>query len=87
VALAIAVKTWLNDLTGVALTKAEKVEKMDMFPAAYVPYATHLWEDMEICYSFFDAIHAGVKTLDTKELSTSDCTDWNKAAEFLRKRR
>ena len=57
------------------------------FKNTYVPHATNLWEDVDTCYSFFDAVYAGVKTLDSKDLPASDRSSWDKAAKFLAARR
>jgi hypothetical protein len=52
-----------------------------------VPYATAFQEDLDIACKFFDALHAGVKTLEEKEMSTADRATWDKAANYLAVRR
>ncbi|KAK2066508.1 hypothetical protein P8C59_000320 [Phyllachora maydis] len=86
VGLAIAVKTWLDDIAP-SVSAQEREGKKESFHQDYVPFATHLWEDVEICYQLFDALYAGVKTLHGKTMSSSDRAEWGKAAKFLETRR
>lgn len=85
-ALGIAVKTWLDDVK-LDTSKDEKAQRLAEFQGIYVPYATHFQEDLDIAFHFFDAIHAGVKTLSPKEMPPADATVWDKAAEYLGLRR
>lgn len=85
VALGIAVKTLLDDVNPHDSAEVKASKKAE-FPSKYVPYATNFFEDLEIAYDFFGAIHAGVRTLE-KEISGADRGTWNKAAAYLKVRR
>lgn len=85
VALGIAVKTLLDDIHPNETPEQKAVKKQE-FPGTFVPYATHFFEDLEIAFNFFDAIHAGVKTLKS-EVSAADRSAWDKAAVYLQLRR
>ncbi|TRX96263.1 hypothetical protein FHL15_002987 [Xylaria flabelliformis] len=85
VALGIAVKTLLDDI-GPDETAEQKAAKKAEFPGKFVPFATNFYEDLDIACDFFNALHAGVKTL-TSEMSTGDRTVWDKAAVYLQLRR
>lgn len=84
VALGIAVKTLLDDINPNE-TPEQKATKKQEFPGTFVPYATHFFEDLEIACDFFNALHAGVKTLN--EVSSADRSAWDKAAVYLQLRR
>jgi len=86
VALGIAVKTYFDDV-GPNETAQSKAIRRDKFPEKYVPYASAFSEDLDIACQFFDALYAGVKTLDTAELTAADRAVWDKAAEYLALRR
>lgn len=85
VALGIAVKTLLDDI-GPDETAEQKAAKKADFPSKFVPFATNFYEDLDIACDFFNALHAGVKTL-TNEVSNGDRTVWDKAAVYLHLRR
>ncbi|OTB07770.1 hypothetical protein M426DRAFT_71545 [Hypoxylon sp. CI-4A] len=85
VALSIAVKTLLDDMHPNETPEQRKIKKQD-FPAAFVPFATHFYEDLEIACEFFNALHAGVKTLKN-EISAADRSAWDKASAYLKLRR
>jgi Temperature dependent protein affecting M2 dsRNA replication len=86
VALGIAVKTYLDDVSPND-TPQERAARRVTFPVTYVPFALAFAEDIDIAYNFFDAIHAGVKALDTKDISAGDRATWAKAAKYLELRR
>jgi hypothetical protein len=86
VALGIAVKTYFDDITA-SDTAEQKAQKKEEFPGKYLPYALRFSEDLDICCAFFDSIHAGVKALDTKDISASDRAAWDAAAKYLESRR
>ena len=52
-----------------------------------MPFALAFAEDLDIACNFFDAIYAGVKALDAKDLPSADRASWDKAAKFLEVRR
>ncbi|KAI0446678.1 nuclease-like protein [Xylaria telfairii] len=85
VALGIAVKTLLDDI-GPDETQEQKAAKKADFPSKFVPFATNFYEDLDIACDFFNALHAGVKTL-TNEVSSGDRAVWDKAAVYLQLRR
>lgn len=84
VALGIAVKTYFDDVLPNDPNKAQK--KQD-FPGTYVPYALAFAEDLDIACDFFEALYAGIKTLDAKDIPAIDRTAWDKAAKYLETRR
>jgi len=83
--MAIAVKTLLDDLP-LNESAEERKARLVGFPTKFVPYATHFVEDLEICYAFFDALHAAVKSLD-KEVSATEKAAWDSASNYLQPRR
>ncbi|KAJ2989785.1 hypothetical protein NUW58_g3292 [Xylaria curta] len=85
VALGIAVKTFLDDISPDESAEQKATKKAD-FPGKFVPYATNFYEDLDIACEFFDALHAGVKTLNN-EISSGDKNVWDKAAAYLQLRR
>jgi hypothetical protein len=86
VALGIAVKTYFDEVG--AKTSAEaKNDKKKSFPSLYMPHAVAFEEDLEIACNFFDAVHAGIKLLDSSAVSPSKRQAWDKAAEYLALRR
>lgn len=85
VALGIAVKTLLDDIHPTDTPEQKAAKKQD-FPGTFVPYATHFFEDLEIACEFFNALHAGVKTLKN-EISATDRGAWEKASVYLQLRR
>ena len=86
VALGIAVKTYFDDVN-VNASPGAKAEKMVEFPATYVPYASAFAEDLDIACNFFDAVYAGVKSLDPTAISPANRQGWDKAAQYLALRR
>lgn len=86
VALGIAVKTYFDDILP-TYTQKEKEDKKKEFPKTYLPYAVNFAGDLEIACSFFDAIHAGVKTLDDQEMTPKQRKEWDDAAKYLKNRR
>ncbi|KAI1429540.1 nuclease-like protein [Xylaria sp. FL1777] len=85
VALGIAVKTFLDDIHPNEAPEQKAAKKAD-FPGKFVPYATNFYEDLDIACDFFNALHAGVKTL-TNELPSGDRSVWDKAGVYLKLRR
>lgn len=84
--MGIAIKTFLDDAPPND-TPENRAARTAAFPPKFMPYATHFAEDLEIAYSFFDALHAGVKTLGDKDMSGVDRAAWDKAAGYLAVRR
>lgn len=86
VALSIAVKTLLDELP-VDEAAEERAARIEAFPAKFVPFATHFVEDLSICYALFDAILAGVRSLDDKLVSAADKKVWEQTSKYLQARR
>jgi hypothetical protein len=82
--LGIAVKTYLDDLIP---NDPNKEQKLRQFPGVYVPFAVSFAEDLDVACNFFEALHAGVKTLGVKDIPAVDRSAWEKAAEYLQSRR
>ncbi|KAI1342127.1 nuclease-like protein [Xylariaceae sp. FL0016] len=85
VALGIAVKTFLDELNPDEPAE-QKAKRKEEFPGKFVPFATNFFEDLEIACAFFNALHAGVKTL-SREISAGDREAWDKASQYLAIRR
>lgn len=82
--LAIAAKTWLDDT--VQTPPEQWAGNKAKFAENNMPQALCLWEDLNICYAFFNAIHAGVKTLDVKYMPAAELAEWDKTSRFLQSR-
>lgn len=85
-ALGIAVKTYFDDILP-EFTQEQKEEKKRAFVEPFLPYAVNFAGDLDIACAFFDAIYAGVKTLDAPEMPPKQREDWDKAADYLQVRR
>lgn len=79
-------KTYFDEL-GANESAEFRAKKIKEFPGVYVPYATAFQEDLEIACKFFDALYAGVKTLDGSDITSADRATWDKAAKYLAARR
>lgn len=82
VALGIAVKTYFDETINWNSEK-EKAERLATFPDAFVPYSMAFSEDLEIACEFFEAVYAGLQTLDGQGISANDMKAWSKAKEYL----
>jgi hypothetical protein len=68
--------------------------KLDQSPQAaklsyhekFLPNHVNIAEDFDVAFSFFDALHDGIKTLGS-EISDKDKKAWDNAKEYLAKRR
>jgi hypothetical protein len=87
VALGIGVKTYFDDTDLPGYTREQKEEKKKAFVTPFLPYALNFAGDLDIACSFFDAIYAGVKTLDAPEMTPKQREEWDKAAQYLQIRR
>lgn len=85
VGLGIAVKTYLDDVHPSEPADLRQ-KKLDEFPSKYVPFATNFFKDLQVSFAFFDALHAGIKTLGDSQASI-DQNSWTRAAEYLQARR
>ncbi len=86
VALAIVVKTYLdeqNSCSGSAEDHAHVKDRFDKYP---VLHSTDELGDMHVAFSFFDAILAGVRALGS-EISGEDRLIWDEASQYLNERR
>ncbi len=83
--MGIAVKTYLDDVPAVESAE-DRAERKEQFPTKYVPFATHIFDDLEISFAFFEALHTGVKSMG-KEVSAGDKAAWGKASNYLEARR
>lgn len=86
IAFGIAVKTLLDEVI-VGESAADRRQRIEEFPPNFMPHAVHFNEDLEIFYSFFEALAGGVRSLTEKELPAADKARWEKAAQYLRQRR
>jgi hypothetical protein len=68
--------------------------KLDQSPQAaklsyhekFLPNHINVAEDFDVAFSFFDALHDGIKTLGS-EISDKDKKAWDNAKDYLAKRR
>jgi hypothetical protein len=79
------VKTFLDDVSPNE-SRNERQTKLKDFPTKFVPFATHFAEDLELCFSFFDALYKGVKILQS-EISPVEIAIWDKAYAYMEARR
>ncbi|KAL3423403.1 XPG domain-containing protein [Phlyctema vagabunda] len=90
IGLGIAVKTFLDDHIQPGMTPEQKEHaKRDYAPPggrALLPLSVNFVEDLEVAFTFFDALYEGVKTLG-KEIPEADFKAWGSAKEFLDQRR
>jgi hypothetical protein len=86
VALGIGVKTYFDEVS-LDLSKEDREVKLQEFPQHYLPYAIDFPGDLRIACAFFDAIYAGLKTLDAQHLPLTERTAWDNAAKYLEARR
>ncbi|RDW88579.1 PIN protein [Coleophoma cylindrospora] len=88
VGLGIAVKTFLDDCVKPEMSAEEKQQARSDYAEkkALLPLSVNFEEDLDVAFSFFDALHEGVKTLG-KEIPESDAKAWDAAKDYLDKRR
>ncbi|TLS28392.1 hypothetical protein PpBr36_02120 [Pyricularia pennisetigena] len=86
IAFGIAVKTLLDEVQ-VGEPPEVRRQRMETFPAEYVPHSTDFEEDMGIFYAFFEAIAGALKTLPDKELSAAAKGTWETATKYLELRK
>ncbi len=85
IAMGIAVKTLLDDVPANETAEARATRKRE-FPLSYVPFATHFVQDLDISYAFFQALSAGIQSLD-KEMTASEKAVWETASQYLELRK
>lgn len=76
-AMGVAIRTYLDQKSN----EENEHRDIETISANYFPKATNFKEDVEIFCEFFDALVAGIKTLDQKDMGTKDV--WVKANEYL----
>jgi len=86
VALAIVVKTFLDEQSSSSESKEEHAHVKGRFVKYPVLHSTDELGDMETAFSFFDAVHAGVKALG-EEISDEDRIIWDETSKYLNERR
>jgi hypothetical protein len=84
IGLGIAVKTYLDDHIKLPDQSPEAAKKS--YADQFLPHHVNISEDFDVAFSFFDALHEGIKTLGS-EVSEKDKMAWNSAKEYLAKRR
>ncbi|OAA67029.1 xpg i-region protein [Niveomyces insectorum RCEF 264] len=85
-ALGIAVKTFLDENALCTTPEARAALKAE-FPQRFVPHATHLFEDFDAAFGLVEAVYAGIETLSTSDLKAEDRVDWDKAKNYLERRK
>lgn len=85
-ALGIAVKTFLDE-SYEDNTPEMKEERKKVFPAKFVPHATHPFEDFEVAFGLVEALYAGVQTLGESELKAEVKAEWERAKKYLERRK
>ena len=61
-------------------------EAKKSYAEKFLPNHINIAEDFDVAFSFFDALHDGIKTLGP-EISGNERTAWDNAKEYLAKRR
>ncbi|PHH82799.1 hypothetical protein CDD82_4778 [Ophiocordyceps australis] len=85
IGLGIAVRTFFDD-DEVSDSMETRAARLAEFPATFVPFAESLTDDFHICVDFIVSLNQGVQTLDSKDLTPSEKTNWAKAQEYLEAR-
>jgi hypothetical protein len=65
--------------------EAAKIAKQT-YAEKFLPNHVNIAEDFDVAFSFFDALHEGIKALGS-EISEKDRNAWDSAREYLAKRR
>jgi len=84
IGLGIAVKTYLDD--HIKLLDQSPEATKQSYAEKFLPNHVNIAEDFDVAFGFFDALHEGVKTLGS-EISEKYRKDWDRASEYLAKRR
>ncbi|KAB8296693.1 hypothetical protein EYC80_002114 [Monilinia laxa] len=87
VGFGIAVKTYLDDYIKSDVPKDEKLRMKNAYSSTYLPHAINFVEDLDVAFSFFDALHKGVKTLSDEEMKSGEKKTWDDAKAYLELRR
>ena len=86
IALGIAVKTYLDDFVKVDITSEERAAEKSKYIAKFLPHSVNFIEDLDVAFNFFDAVHAGVKTIGD-DIGDGDKKAWDDAKKWLDARR
>jgi len=84
--MGIAVKTYLDDALKVSTSPEERKAAKDGYAEKYLPHGVNISEDLEVSFSFFDALHKGVQILGN-EIPPADKKAWDDAKVYLDARR
>lgn len=87
VGFGIAVKTYLDDYIKPDVPKDEKTRMKNAYSSTFLPHAINFVEDLDVAFSFFDALHKGVKTLSDEEMKSEEKKTWDDAKAYLELRR
>lgn len=82
--MGIAVKTWLDDFINTDVTAEDKLKLKNKFVEKQVPHSENFVDDLDLAFTFFDAVYAGVKTLGD---TIPDRAVWDGASSYLAARR
>lgn len=85
IALGIAVKTFLGEISPSDSAEARQ-KTLNEFPSNFVPNAINFAEDLDTSLNFFDALIAGVETINA-EMTADDKAAWRAAKQYRDSRR
>ncbi|KAG6155504.1 hypothetical protein E4U37_001152 [Claviceps purpurea] len=85
IGLGIAIRTFFDD-DDVSDSREQRAQRLEDFPAAFMPFAKALTEDFRVCVDFFSAINQGLQTLGLNEFPKVDKLAWAKAQAYLESR-
>lgn len=85
-ALGIAVKTWLDDHVKPGMKNEEKEQLKKDFPKDLLPHGEDFSGDLDMAFSFFNAVFDGVNVLKD-EIAPVDFEVWGGARKYLSDRR
>lgn len=86
IALGIAVKTYLDDFVKLDNSPEQREADKQIYKAKFLPQSVDFAGDLDVAFTFFDAVYDGVKTLGD-EISGADKKAWDDAKSYLAVRR
>jgi hypothetical protein len=86
IALGIAVKTYLDDFVRLNISAEERNADKKTYVTKFLPHSVNFVEDLDVAFKFFDAVHAGVKTIGD-DIGDADKKAWDDAKAWLAARR
>lgn len=79
-------KTYLDDFVKLDLSSDERNADKVKYSEKFLPHGVDFAGDLDVAFSFFDALYEGVKTLGD-EIGETDRKAWDDASAYLTLRR